>query len=222
MLKSGTANEPGRLREAHRALQEELAACTSELNRAREQQAATSAVLKVISRTAFELRPVLQSLLETAVTLCDADKGVIYRQDGEVYRMAVAYGDSPSFPGVLERHPHEPGRQSATGRALVERRVIHIHDANADPEYTWAEDERGGEVRTVLAVPMLRESTVIGVFAVRRTQVRPFSEQQIELVTSFADQAIIAIENARLFETAAGGGRPRRASAARGANRSGR
>jgi signal transduction histidine kinase len=172
----------------------------NEAKEALEQHSATSEVLKVISRSVFELQPVLQSLLETAVTLCDADKGVIYRQDGEVYRMAVAYGDSPQFLRILERHPHRPGRQSATGRALVERRVIHIHDANADSEYTWAEHERGGEVRTVLAVPMLRESRVIGVFTIRRTQVRPFSEKQIELVTTFADQAIIAIENARLFD----------------------
>jgi signal transduction histidine kinase len=171
----------------------------NETKEALEQQTATSEVLKVISRSAFDLEPVLQSLLESAVRLCDADKGFIYRQDGDLYRMAVAYGESPEFIEVVQRHPHYPGRQSATGRALLERRVIHIHDAMADPEYMWAQGERGEEVRTVLAVPMVRESAVLGVFMIRRTTVRPFTEKQIELVTTFADQAVIAIENVRLF-----------------------
>jgi signal transduction histidine kinase/CheY-like chemotaxis protein len=214
MPKSTIPSEVDRLRQAHLDLQKKLAACARELMEARvqnvrlfneskealEQQSATSEVLKVISRSAFDLQPVLQSLLEAAVRLCDADKGIIYRQDGDIYRMAAAYGESPEFIGVLERNPHRPGRQSTTGRALIEHRVIHIHDAMADPEYTWAEDERGEEIRTVLAVPMLRESTVIGVFIIRRTQVRPFTEKQIELVTTFADQAAIAIENVRLFQ----------------------
>jgi signal transduction histidine kinase/CheY-like chemotaxis protein len=214
MPKSRIPSEIDRLQQAHLDLRKKLAACARELMEARvqnvrlfneskealEQQSATSEVLKVISRSAFDLQPVLQSLLEAAVRLCDADKGIIYRQDGDIYRMAVAYGESPEFIGVLERNPHRPGRQSTTGRALIEHRVIHIHDAMADPEYTWAEDERGEEIRTVLAVPMLRESTVIGVFIIRRTQVRPFTEKQIELVTTFADQAAIAIENVRLFQ----------------------
>src|SRR5262249_39386933 len=154
----------------------------------------------VISRSTFDLEPVLQSLMESAVRLCGADNCVIYRQDGDVYRMAVAYGESSELVEVYKQHPHRIDRESATGRAVLERRVIHIPDAKADPEYRWAEDVRGAEVRTVLAVPMLREAAVIGVFTIRRAEVRPFTDKQIELVTTFADQAVIAIENVRLFK----------------------
>jgi GAF domain-containing protein/CheY-like chemotaxis protein/anti-sigma regulatory factor (Ser/Thr protein kinase) len=179
---------------------QELEARNRDLTEALEQQTATSEVLKVISRSTFDLQPVLQSLMESAVRLCGADTGLIYRQDGDVYRMAVTYGESPEFVEVLRRHPHRPGRESATARALLERRVIHIPDAMADPEYRWAETERGAEVRTIMAVPMLRETAVIGVFMIRRTEVRPFTDKQIELVKTFADQAVIAIENVRLFQ----------------------
>jgi signal transduction histidine kinase len=186
---------------------QELEARNRDLHEALEQQTASSEVLKVISRSAFDLQPVLESLVESAVRLCGADRGNIYRQDGDVYRTAVAYGASPEYLDVLKENPIRPGRGSATGRAILERRAIHIQDVLADPEYSWAEGGRGEEIRTVLAVPMLREGAVIGVILIentstpsRRAEVRPFTDKQIELLQTFADQAVIAIENVRLFD----------------------
>jgi GAF domain-containing protein/CheY-like chemotaxis protein/HPt (histidine-containing phosphotransfer) domain-containing protein len=181
---------------------QELEARNLDLTEALNQQTATSEVLKAISRSAFDLQPVLESLIENAVRLCDADKGLIYRQDGDLYRLAVSYGHSPEWIEVMESHPIRQDRESATGRAVVERRVIHIHDILADPEYRWAADHRTSDEmhRTILAIPMLREGAVIGVLVIRRTRVEPFTDRQIELVTTFADQAVIAIENVRLFD----------------------
>jgi two-component system NtrC family sensor kinase len=178
-----------------------IALLTRELSEALEREGATSEVLKVISRSEFDLQSVLDSLLQDAVRLCGADRGFIYRQDGEVYRVAASCGHSPEFIEIVKRHPIHRDRSSATGRAVLERRVIHIHDILADPEYRWAEDHRGQEEmhRTILAVPMLREGAIIGVIVIRRIRVQPFTEKQIGLLTTFADQAVIAIENVRLF-----------------------
>src|SRR5262245_61336694 len=163
-------------------------------------EAATAGVLKAISRSAFNLQEVLDSLIESAVQLTGAETGlIITRGQGELYRTAAIYGASPEFVEVAKRNPLPPGRQSATGRAVLERRVIHIHDVLDDREYTWVGGQSAG-VRTILAVPMLRDDVVVGVIGCGRRQVRPFTAREIELVQTFADQAVIAIENTRLFE----------------------
>jgi GAF domain-containing protein len=179
---------------------DEVQARTEELSESLQQQTATSDVLKVISRSTFDLRTVLQTLIESAAKLCDADNGGITRQQGGVFYPAETYGFSKEFTDYIRTLPIKPERGSAQGRALLEGKVVHIPDVQADPEYTWAEVQRVGHYRTILGVPMLREGAPIGVFALTRSEVRPFTDKQIELATTFADQAAIAIENVRLFD----------------------
>ena len=179
----------------------ELQARNRDLTEALDQQTATSEVLKVISRSTFDLQPVLQTLVENATRLCDARTGAIVRPDGDVYRLAVSYGLSPEYKEFLERNPvPPPGRKAVTGRVVSERRTIHIHDVLADPDYQWTEAQQVGGFRTILGVPMLREGIPIGVIVIWRERVQPFTDKQIELVTTFADQAVIAIENVRLLQ----------------------
>jgi signal transduction histidine kinase len=172
----------------------------NELRQSLQQQTATADVLKVISRSAFDLQTVLQTLVESAARLCDADKATISRQKDGAFYSAEAYGFSREFMDYIKNIPIEPERGSASGRALLEGRVIHIADVKADPEYTWVEAQRLGDYRTILCVPMLRERVPIGVLILTRSEARPFTDKQIELVTTFADQAAIAIENVRLFD----------------------
>src|SRR5215813_11301941 len=179
---------------------DEVQARTEELSESLQQQTATAEMLKVISRSTFDLKSVLQTLVESAGRLCSADYATITRQKDGVLFFAEAYGYSSEFIEYVKAMPVERGRGTATGRALLEGRVIHIADVLADPDYTWAEAQRLGGHRTVLAVPMLREGIPSGVLTLTRSEVRPFTEKQIELVETFADQAAIAIENVRLFD----------------------
>src|SRR6516225_3891368 len=179
---------------------EEVKARTEELSESLQQQTAIADVLKVISRSTFDLKSVLQTLVESAGRLCDADFGMIIRQRDGVLFFAEIYGRWPEFIEYVRDLPVERGRGTATGRALLEGRVIHIADVLTDPDYTWAEAQRLGGYRTVLGVPMLREGVPIGVLGLSRSEVQPFTEKQIELVSTFADQAAIAIENVRLFD----------------------
>src|SRR6516162_8643324 len=165
-----------------------------------EQQTATADVLKVVSRSTFDLRTVLQTLVESAARFCNADKASIIRERDGAFYAAEAYGYSDEFLDYMKNIPIKAERGSASGRALVEGRVIHIADVAADPEYTMVEAPRLGDFRTILCVPMLREGVPIGLLVLTRSEVQPFTDKQIELVTTFADQAAIAIENVRLFD----------------------
>jgi signal transduction histidine kinase len=177
---------------------DEVQARTRDLSESLQQQTATADVLKVISRSTFDLKSVLQTLVESAARLCDADKGTITRQIDGVFYRAESYG----FPAeVMERWrnvPITPERSNVSGRALLEGRTVHIPDVDTDPDFTF--DRVGAGMGSVLGVPMLREGIPIGVLGFARSDVRPFTDKQIDLVSTFADQAVIAIENVRLFD----------------------
>ena len=179
---------------------DEVQARTHELSESLQQQTATADVLKAISRSAFDLKTVLNALVEAATRLSKADQGNIARERDGVYQRVASYGLSDDYTEYLTTQPVIPQRGTGMGRALLEGKVVHIPDVLTDPGYTFVEAQRRGGFRTVLGVPMLREGVPIGVLALTRREVRPFTDKQIELVTTFADQAAIAIENVRLFE----------------------
>jgi PAS domain S-box-containing protein len=180
---------------------EEVQARTRELTESLERQTATSEVLTVISRSTTELQPVLDTIVTTAARLSHAEWAAIFKleADGNYHLAAASQTDDENIR-FLRDNPVTPTRGSLTGRTALEGKTVHVHDVLADPEYTWLASQKMGRQRTVLGVPLLREGTVIGVITLPRNTVQPFTESEIDLVTTFADQAVIAIENVRLFE----------------------
>jgi C4-dicarboxylate-specific signal transduction histidine kinase len=190
----------GQLHASYAELENKVEVRTRDLNEALKQQTVTADVLKVISRTAFDLEAVLDTLVVSAARVCEADRACIFQRDGELYHWVSNFGFSDELASYARSHPFSPGQHSITGRVALEGRTIHSPDVLADPSYTASEYQRLGNFRTMLGVPLLREGAPIGVFILARDTVRPFTDHQVQLVQSFADQAVIAIENVRLFE----------------------
>ena len=172
----------------------------NELRQSLQQQTATADVLKIISQSTFDLKTVLNTLVESVARLCEADWAAIRRPKGSAFLHVASHGAPIEYNEYMESHPVEPGRGTTAGRVLLEGKPIHILDVQADPEYTMVDISRRTGYHTILGLPLLREGSPIGVILLGRTTVRPFTDKQIELATTFADQAVIAIENVRLFD----------------------
>jgi class 3 adenylate cyclase/putative methionine-R-sulfoxide reductase with GAF domain len=178
----------------------ELRQRTDELETSLEYQTATSDVLKVISRSVFDLQKILEFVAETAARLCAAKQVGIFLQENNVYRFTVGFGLTPAYREIEERAAIKPGPETLVRRRALEGETVHILDVLSDPQYGPKDDVRTANVRSVLGVPLAREGKVVGVIVLAREAVASFSSEQIELVRTFADQAVIAIENARLLD----------------------
>ena len=178
----------------------ELHARTDDLSEALQQQTTTADVLKVISRSAFNLKSVLTTLTESAKSLCGASLGIITLRDGEVMRLRAESGCTQAFVEFMDAHPIKPGRETITGRVFMDGTPVHVADVELDTEYNFGNAPAIGAYRAVLAVPLMRDGVVEGVLLLGRPMPGPFNQRQVDLVQTFADQAVIAIENVRLFE----------------------
>src|SRR5262245_25667778 len=197
-LKSSVAEQAQTIAELRRELQD----CKQQLAEDLEQQTATSEILRVISSSPTHLQPVFETILADAVRLCESHNGAIFTFDGEVFHVGAGFNITGELQAYRRTHLIRPGRESAVGRVGLEKRTVHIPNVLADPEvdaYRLEIYRREG-MRSVLAVPLLKEDTLIGTIVIHRKEIRPFSEKQISLLKTFADQAVIAIENVRLFK----------------------
>jgi GAF domain-containing protein len=181
-------------------LLKELRQRTEDLSESLQQQTATADVLKVISRSAFDLQTVFDTLVESAARLCEADSAALHRPKDDTYPFVASYGYAPEYIRYVQDHPIALGRGSVLGRTALDGKTVQVVDVEADTEYLLGEQRTRGEYRTVLGVPLMREGIPIGIIMLTRKTVRQFTEKQIELLSTFADQAVIAIENVRLFD----------------------